>query len=333
MKIRAIIIVIGIIVVLGVVWQVVLRRDSSMNDSSSSEQSSEQAFKRDGLQTNTTLRSIELSLVLDGGPGKDGIPAIDEPKFISISEAEQELQDESLGMLVVVGETSRFYPYNIMNWHEIVNDTIEGKSLAITFCPLCGSAIVFDATVDGQKLSFGVSGKLFESNLLMYDRKTESLWSQSRGEAVIGDMLGSVLELYPSQFLRFAQVREQFPNAEILSRDTGYSRSYDFDPYSGYEDNDSTFFPISVRDDRFPAKEIFYIVPVGEQSVALKLKDLTEGVVARVVVDAGELVVSANDGILDARLNGTGETIPNYVEMWFSWAIHHQDDGVVWQNN
>ena len=184
--------------------------------------------------------------------------------------------------------------------------------------------------VDGEVLDFGVSGKLYESNLLMFDRKTESLWSQSRGEAVVGDMLGTKLDIYPTNFLTFAQVREQFPGAEILSRDTGHDRNYDFDPYSGYGDNENTLFPISVRDERFSAKELFYVVPVGEHSVAIKLKDLTEGVVARVAVGDDELEVSADGGVLNARLNGEGESLPNYVEMWFSWATHHQEDGIIW---
>lgn len=303
--------------------------DISIGEGGPSE-SDGQAFAGDGLSTNTAKHSIELSLVLGGGPGKDGIPAINEPKFISVDDAAQELKDESVGMLVSVDEVSRFYPYNIMNWHEIVNDTISGRPFVVTFCPLCGSAIVFDATVDGEVLEFGVSGKLYESNLLMFDRKTESLWSQSRGEAVVGDLLGTKLDIYPTQFMTFAQVREQFPGAEILSRDTGHDRNYDFDPYSGYGDNENTLFPISVRDERFSAKELFYVVPVGERSVAIKLKDLTEGVVARVAVGDDELVASADGGVLNARLNAEGESLPNYVEMWFSWAIHHQDDGVIW---
>lgn len=290
----------------------------------------ERAFSRDRLNTNTAKRSIDLSQVLGGGPGKDGIPAIDEPVFYGVSDAEGDLRDESVGMLVMVGQTSRFYPYNILNWHEVVNDTIGGKPLAITFCPLCGSAIVFDATVDGQVLTFGVSGKLFESNLLMYDRTTESLWSQARGEAVIGDLLGTVLEIYPTQVLTFAQVKEQFPDVQILSRETGHRRDYDLDPYSGYGENENTLFPVSVQDNRFFVKDLFYVVPVGEHSVALKLKDLTAGVTARVAVGSDELVVSAEKGILDARLNGAGEPLPSYVEMWFSWATHHQEDGIIW---
>lgn len=148
----------------------------------------EQGFLGRGLKTNTSQRSIELSKVLSGGPGKDGIPAIREPVFVSVSEKPESVLLDTDGIVLGKGQ-AKFYPYNIMIWHEIVNDTVDGVPVAVTFCPLCGSAAVFDRRVDGESLSFGVSGLLYQSNLLMHDSKTESLWSQVLGEAVVGIML------------------------------------------------------------------------------------------------------------------------------------------------
>jgi hypothetical protein len=120
-----------------------------------------------------------LTLIYDGGPGKDGIPTISDPQFLSLDAAKT--KPSEWGVLVSIKDKHRFYPYNILVWHEIVNDSMAGKEYAVTFCPLCGSAIVFDRKVGGEILHFGISGKLYESNLLMYDDKTESLWSQAMG--------------------------------------------------------------------------------------------------------------------------------------------------------
>src|SRR3989344_4868604 len=146
-----------------------------------------------GLNTDTGKSSIDQSKIVSGGPGKDGIPAISNPKFVDIGD--EELSDSTSGILINLNKQTRFYPFNILVWHEIVNDSIEGSYIAVTFCPLCGSAIVFDRRVGDEILEFGVSGLLYESNLLMYDKKTESLWSQVLGEAVVGSYTGTKLAL------------------------------------------------------------------------------------------------------------------------------------------
>lgn len=287
-------------------------------------------FQSSGLKTNTAITTISLDKVLDGGPSKDGIPAIINPKFTNIIEAKGWLKDDSDGIVVTIGKTTRFYPYNIIVWHEIVNDVIEKKPLVVTFCPLCGSAIVFDAVVDGKSEQFGVSGKLYESNLLMYDKATESLWSQIIGEAVIGDRTGQKLIVYPSQVMSFKDAREKYPNMEVLSKETGYSRDYSSSPYGDYNTNEKIFFPISINDARFPPKEIMYIVNVGTSSIAFKRSDLSE---------TKDAIISVNNEKISARIiNGEilvkdnfGEIIPGFTAMWFSWAIHHQKNGFVWR--
>jgi len=287
-------------------------------------------FESIGLKTNTSKASIPLELVLDGGPRKDGIPAILNPKFTSIAEAKKWLKEDVDGIVVTVGKTTRFYPYNIIVWHEIVNDEIEKKPLVVTFCPLCGSAIVFDAMIDGKKEQFGVSGKLYESNLLMYDKATESLWSQIIGEAVVGDRTGQKLTVYPSQVMSFKQAMTNYPNMSVLSKETGHIRSYDFSPYGDYNTNEDIYFPTSINDTRLPTKEIMYIVNFDEKSVAFKRSEISETKTAVVLVGNKKISAKIVDGEIEVK-DELGEKIPGYTAMWFSWAIHHQEDGIVWQ--
>lgn len=293
----------------------------------------EQAFLRDGLKTNTAVRSIDLKAVLDGGPGKDGIPSIDDPKFTTIADADSRVADDTLGLFVEGEETKRFYPYNILVWHEIVNDVIDGRPILVTFCPLCGSAIVFYPEHDEGGYEFGVSGKLYDSNLLMYDRDSESLWSQITGEAVVGDKTGKKLQIYPSQIMTFAQLKESHPNAQVLSPDTGFVRDYSFYPYGDYDNNDALYFPVSVQDARLPAKTIMHIVNTENHSVAfdrVKLVDAGEAV-ATLPNDTQVIATEQNGEITVTYANDpTGQEIPGYTAMWFSWAAHHQEDGVVW---
>ncbi len=281
------------------------------------------------LQTDMQKHSIPLDQILDGGPGKDGIPALTNPKFTSIGDVDSNITDTVDGILITVGSATKFYPYNVLVWHEIVNDVVDGKSLVVTFCPLCGSAIVFEARVDGRPEQFGVSGKLYNSNLLMYDKTTESLWSQIQGEAVVGEKTGTKLTLYPSQVISFKTLREKYPRAQVLSVDTGYRRDYSQYPYGNYDESNNLYFPISVTDTRLPAKEIMHVVNFNEHSIAFKVKDLKPGVVATADV-AGTKITARIDGGEIKVTTPSGMELPSYTTMWFAWAIYHQKDGVVW---
>jgi len=287
----------------------------------------ENIYSREFPKLDITKSSVDLDLILSGGPPRDGIPPIDDPKFESVKESK--VDDEVAGLLVNIDGDKRFYPYNIMVWHEIVNDTVGGKDLSVTFCPLCGSAIVFDREVDGEIYDFGTSGKLFESNLVMYDRQTESFWSQARGEAIVGSLLGKKLDILPFSLLTMEDIRKNHKGAMVLSADTGHNRNYSFYPYSGYSDDESLFFPVSVDDNRFEAKEIFFIVPTDDgYSYAVKQKDIPFGEGREFTLKNGkEIFVENGDEGIIASIDG--EQAPGYFEMWFSWATHHQEDGVV----
>lgn len=316
-----------VLLILGSVVYLFLINESrgfkSDTESINNSQNVPSVLQNSALKADYSKASVDLVKILSGGPGKDGIPAITDPKFVALSDSK--VSDDTEVIYAEHGGEEKLYPLNILVWHEIVNDIVGGKPLAVTFCPLCGSAIVFEREVDGDTLEFGVSGFLYESNLLMYSREdSESLWSQSLGEAVVGQRTGADLEHYPMQLLSFSTAKQRFPDAKIMSTNTGFSRDYTATPYSGYSDTDDTYFPISVDDKRFPAKEVFYIVPLtGSSSIAVR-QDKEDGVYT--VLDT-DITVTFDRGLITANW-GTAQ-LPGYYEMWFSWAVHNQDTGIV----
>ncbi len=193
-----------------------------------------------GWNTNFTKKNIELSELKSGGPPKDGIPAIKEPAFVSQNKAEKWIGDSEPVIAFQHNGETRAYPLQILIWHEIVNDQFGETPVLITFCPLCYSAIVFDRRIDGVTHEFGVSGFLRHSDMIMFDRKTESLWQQFTGEAVVGDYTGTKLKILPSQIMSFEQFREAYPQGKVLSKETGYQRPYGQNPYAGYDDINNT---------------------------------------------------------------------------------------------
>ena len=199
------------------------------------------------FQTDLTKRSIELTELLSGGPPKDGIPALRSPKFVPLLHAKGWLDSDEPVQLVVSGGEVRAYPLQILIWHELVNDTIGGRSILVSFCPLCNAAVVFDRRVGDQTLDFGVSGMLRHSDMVMFDRQTDSLWQQLSGEAIVGSYTGQRLAVVSSQVVPFGEVERHYPNAKVLSRETGYQREYGRNPYAGYEQTGRTLFPVSYK--------------------------------------------------------------------------------------
>lgn len=287
----------------------------------------ETAFANKDLSTNTYRTSIDLGQVIDAGQPKDGIPAIIEPKFGTIVDTEEWLDDDAMGILYTDDQVTRYYPYAILYWHEIVNDTLNDKNIVITFCPLCGTAIIYERGDD----NFGVSGKLWESNLLMYDQKTESLWSQILGEAVVGDRLGEKLKMLNSTIISFADLKTNYPDAQILNRDTGHYREYGQSPYGDYEASDALYFPVSITDDAFSKKELFHIVNVDGKSI---------GFLRSALLETGEAVLTVNDQNVTAKFKedgtvlvmnqGTQEIIPSYTAMWFAWVSQTNPERIIW---
>jgi hypothetical protein len=328
------------VVLLAITIIVSLALYRTQNPSSVSSQESEQepvsALQRGkfwDFNINLERRSIELENILSGGPGRDGIPALTDPFFVNQEIAQtQGLADSAQGIFLTTDDGGKFYPYTILVWHEIVNDTVDGVPVAVTFCPLCGSAITFDRRVGGAVLEFGVSGFLWESNMVMYDRSNEqSFWSQSIGEGIVGKRTGVKLDLHPMSVITFAELKAFHPDAQVVSQDTGFNRDYGFFPYGSYDETEETIFPISINDRRFFAKELFYIVPFGDISIAIQEGQIPDNSLSIFEYEGVRFTLEAQpDGSLDVTTD-SGQKLPGYYEMWFSWAIHHQDNGIVWQ--
>jgi hypothetical protein len=194
------------------------------------------------FKTDFGKHCVPYDEILSGGPPKDGIPALSNPTFVSVSEANNWLKPTEPIIFFQVGNDVRAYPIQILIWHEIVNDTVGGVPVAVTFCPLCNTASAFERTVNGRVLDFGTTGRLRFSNLLMYDRQTESWWQQITGQAIIGQLTGTTLVSRPAAILSWAAFKAAYPSGRVLSRDTGYGRPYGQNPYTGYDNvNQSPF--------------------------------------------------------------------------------------------
>ncbi len=314
----AVLILIGLGAVFSLGWT-----PSVQTDALPAEPADGQRFAGKGLKTNTAKASIDLDKVLSGGPPKDGIPALHYPEFTSIPEASPLITDHGFG--IALGEApAKFYPYNIMVWHEIANDMVDSIPVVVTFCPLCGSAMVFDRRVGGTELQFGVSGLLYQSNLLMYDNATESLWSQVLGEAVVGESTGAKLMLLPSSVLTYAEFKKAHPDGLVLSTATGHARDYGFSPYGEYGTNDDIYFPVDGFGNALPAKALVFAVPLPNGPTVLfpfdQLRDAGDA-----SLDVGEslVVVSVKDGRIIASVDG--QEAAGYYAMYFSIAVHTAD--------
>jgi len=211
---------------------------------------------------------IPENLVFDGGPGKDGIPSVDRPGFYEQSRIDF-LSPEDLVVAVNFGEEARAYPHSILDWHEIVNDRIgDDISLALTYCPLTGTGIGWDRIVDGEETSFGVSGLLYNTNLLPYDRATDSNWSQMRHECVNGDRRGTIINTHHVVEMSYATYQKMYPNGMVMNTNTGFNRNYGVYPYGNYRTNAQLIFPITNEDDSLHPKERVLGMIVGEDSKA-----------------------------------------------------------------
>ncbi len=243
-------------------------------------------FRVEGWKTDFAKREVPLSEFRSGGPPKDGIPAIDVPRFVPLGEVDFLRPQEPVIELIVNGQ-ARAYPIQILIWHEIANDTVAGVPVAVTFCPLCNTALVFDRRLDGQVLDFGTTGNLRSSDLVMYDRQTESWWQQFGGEAVVGELAGAELEHLPARIVAWEDFAARHPGSEVLSRDTGHNRAYGANPYRGYDDVDSgpLFGAKNSDDDRLAPKERVVFIERGDDAVAVPFTALEK--LGRVEVEVG----------------------------------------------
>jgi hypothetical protein len=248
--------------------------------------------------TDFSIHTISYSEVLSGGPPKDGIPSIDNPHFVPVEEADEWLQDIEPVIFIQIGADARAYPIQIIVWHEIVNDVVDGMPVAVTFCPLCNTAIAFNATVDGQVLDFGTTGRLRFSNLIMYDRPTETWWTQATGEAVVGELTGTRLEFLPAPIISWEDFKTAHPDGLVLSRETGHPRNYGNNPYSGYDNINSSPFLYAGPETpgTLPAMARVLTVDLNDDLVAYPYKLLQDVNVINDEVGGEQVVVVWDEG-------------------------------------
>jgi len=227
------------------------------------------SFSKSGWKTNFSRSNVDLGEIFSGGPPKDGIPPIDKPVFLSVAEGSRAHEDREPVIAFEHAGDARAYPLSILIWHEIANDTVGGVPVAVTFCPLCNTAIVFDRQLEGRVLDFGTTGNLRHSDLVMYDRQTESWWQQVTGEAIVGSMTGKRLTFLPAVIVAWGDFKAAYPQGQVLSSQTGFQRDYGHNPYTGYDDVDEPPFLFrGTADGRLPPKERVVTVSLGGEDAA-----------------------------------------------------------------
>ena len=275
----------------------------SANSASTGEDTLSELLRRVtiGWNTDWSMHSIEYRELLSGGPPRDGIPPIDQPKFVENKLAAQWLKPNDPVIALEINGDARAYPLQILTWHEIVNDVVGEIPVTITFCPLCNSAVVFKRNHQGITYDFGTSGLLRNSDLVMYDRQTESLWQQFTGEAIVGVMTGEQLMMIPSGLIGFEQFQAAYPAGKILSKETGYSREYGRNPYPGYDDiRNNPFLFRDPLDERLPAMARVVTVSDGKYHNAYPVELLEKLGVIHHQLGSQAVVIFHQDGVSSA---------------------------------
>lgn len=289
--------------------------------------------------------------MMSGGPDKDGIPAIDEPQFWDADEADRFLDGSDIVFGLIENGVARAYPQRILVWHEIVNDIVGGLGLAVTYCPLTGTAIAFER----GRTEFGVSGRLVNSNLVMYDRDTDTWFPQVLAVGIRGAHSGVALVEWPIVWTTWARWRARYPDSEVLSTRTGFARNYNRDPYGAYNPpsgyyapDSSTMFPLMHDDRRFPPKSMVVGARTRRSAVAFPLESLRKG--GRLELETGgEVFTALYDAAVDtgyvfrgrtdaeAEIGGNGpygvswsggvapEPVNTFQAMWFAWAAFYPE--------
>jgi len=244
------------------------------------------------MVTNGLKHSVPLDKIKGGGPPRDGIPSIDSPIFEKASE-EQFVSDSDIVIGLEINGETKAYPLFILVWHEIVNDNVGGTPVSVTYCPLCFTNQVFERVLNGQVVEFGTSGKLYNSNLVMYDRLTGSFWSQALGEAITGELTGQKLEIVPFDVISWGDWKKIHPDSLVLTTETGHIRAYGVDPYGDYYTDSRIIFPVENEDNRMHPKEIILGFNENETYKAFKQNDIeTQNVINDYVAQRPIMLVS-----------------------------------------
>ena len=258
-------------------------------------------FRTGGWQTDFSRHTVPYNEFRSGGVPRDGIPPLDHPIPESIADAGRWLDDVQPVVALEINGAARAYPLAILTWHEIANDTLGGVPVAVTFCPLCNSAVAFDRRVGGAVLDFGVSGNLRHSDLVMWDRQTESWWQQLTGEGIVGAYAGYQLDLLPAQLISWRDFKTAFPQGDALSRDTGYAKDYGRNPYAGYDRADQSPFLFDGQpDERLLPMERVAALFIDGQPLAFPFAALERERAVHYAANGRDLVVLFQPGAASA---------------------------------
>jgi hypothetical protein len=273
---------------------------------------------------------VPITEIHQGGPPRDGIPALDNPPFLAAQQAGFLKQgDYVLGMNR--NGIAKAYPIGILNWHEIVNDHFGQEPVVISYCPLCGTGIAYSAYIDGAVRKFGVSGLLYNSDLLLYDRESESLWSQIEGQAISGPLKGQRLKPLTVLHTTWSEWRKLHPESLVLSTETGYRRDYNRDPYQGYQESAVLYFPVKHRDRRYHPKERIIGIELNGNFKAYPFTELAR-VDGQTLKDriAGEAIeIRFNVPLRSGQVfDAEGVELPSVNSFWFAWVAFHPDTAV-----
>lgn len=282
-------------------------------------------------ETDFSKTTVSLDEIQSGGPGKDGIPAIDNPQFTKVAQAKNISDEEPVIGLIIDGD-ARAYPLRVLMWHEIVNDTVGGVPVAVTYCPLCNTSITFDRRLDNQVLDFGTTGNLRHSDLVMYDRQTESWWQQFSGEAIVGELVGSRLRMIPSRLESFENFRLRAPEGKVLIPNNPNARDYGANPYVGYDRSPLPFLYKGVTPKGVPP--MLRVVAIEDTAFALPLlqsKSVVEHAGLRITwkagqksaLDTGRIDRGADVGNIVVTRNG--QDVPYVVTFAFAFFAFHPD--------
>lgn len=267
-------------------------------------------------------RSIDLSELSQGCPKVDCIPSIDKPTFDSIDKITF-IHDNDVMMIVDFNGVQKAYPRKIMQTHEIVNDYFNGKPVVMTYCPLCGTSVAFIPILDGERVEFGVSGVLHNSDLVMYDRKTASLWGQITGRAIVGSKTGQRLKMISAGLLSWKETKAQYPNAQVLLPPTKELNAYKDFHYQKYTQSEKLVFPVAVEDARLAAKQFVYGIEIDDKFIAFEEKYLKKR--SPMVESFGKrtLKVTFEKGKVTAIDKKTGDDFSVLRVYWFAWYAFH----------
>lgn len=270
---------------------------------------------------------VAFDSIMQACPARDCIPSIDQPVYVPTGEVDY-LRDDDLVMTLTHNGITRAYPTRILDRHEIVNDMFGADPVAITYCPLCGSGLAFDRRQNGQVLDFGVSSLLHNSDLIMYDRQTESLWQQITGEAFAGESRGAQLKTLPLSMITWNDWRQQYPEASVLTVDDIHTEKYQKDAYGDYAESEKLYMPVSATDARLHPKRVIYGMEIGDQAIAIDSDWLEKerqwandfgGKQLRVALD--------RNGEITASLDGRTVTI--HRMFWFAWYSFHTNTALI----